>query len=189
MKLSYNTDIVKFYEITDKCVDVILDIINTGIKYDYKEFIEDLMESVKVYGYVPYSKEHYENYIKNDKRIIIRNNSIYLDKYVSLNIKLKEIIRYPEKLSDIKDTFNKKETKYYKMIRKITKNQNWYDINGGNVNFEILEFLFDDLKNIMKVKCRKCPKNTKILFNMFFSKLYYKINTNSLYLIENSTLN
>lgn len=188
MKLLYNTNIEKFYEITGKCVDVILNMINANIIYNYDEFVGDLMESVKVYGYIPYSKEHYENYIKNDKRIIIRNNMIFLNKYVSLNIKLKEIIRYPDKINDIKETFNKKELKYYKMLRKIYKNQNWFDINGGDINFETLIFLFDDLKSVMKVNCRKCPKNIKIICNMFFSKLYYKINDKSIYLIENLTL-
>lgn len=170
--LSYNTNIDRFYSITYKSIDTLIDLICKGISYDYDSFIEALLESVKVYGYVPYSREHYEDIVKNDKRLIFKDNKIRVKKYVGFNLKLKDLLtsRYKDDIE-----FTEKEMKYYKLLKKIRKNQNWNDISGGTVNTTNIELLFTDFKTILKYDCRKCKKNSYLLFMMFMEKIHYKI--------------
>lgn len=177
--LSYNTNIDKFFEITNKSIDTMIDLISKGISYKYESFIDALVESVKVYGYIPYSREHYENIVKNDKRLIIKNNKIYLKKYASFNLKLKDIVTNPHRSNKIKETFTDKEREYYRLLKKIRRNQNWNDISGGDINIENLELLFPEIKRVLEAECKKSKKNTFLLFKMFMTELHYTINDNT----------
>lgn len=177
-KLISEIDIETFINVASKAIDdVILIVGNENFDMTLDDFVEAIMYNVIIKGYIPLGKEHYITLIDKDTRLQIRGNNVYLKDFSHLNVKLKYMI---ETEKDI--TLTEEEGKIYDIVENIAKLNNWKDLSGGKINYDVMRIAFPLMKEYLGIQMKASKPNIKTLSDLFFSKIHYKIKDDEVYL-------